>query len=77
MANDNERLPVTVYIQIRDGVMNRVGSFEIEVAYTRPLKDKDKIHPDARLDHAVRKTDLAAALRHAAFEIENEGVRRV
>lgn len=68
---------MTIYIQIRDGVLNRIGGFEIEVHNTRPLRDEEKIHPDARLDHAVRKTELAAALRHAAFEIENEEVGRI
>ena len=70
MAKYNVVLPVTVYIQVRDGVLNRVGSFEIDVFGTRRLKEEEKIAPDAVWDHVVRKADLAQALRSIADELE-------
>lgn len=57
--------------------MVRLGSSDVEVAFTRPLKDEEKIHPDAKLDHYVRRSELIAALRNVAEKIRTEGVREV
>ena len=72
MATDNARLPFKVYLQVRDGVLNHIADFELEVLATRPLGDEEKIAPEARLDHAVRTLDLVAALREAAENLEKE-----
>ena len=77
MANDNVKLPVKIYLQVRDGVLSEVGQFDIEVFHTRALTEDEKIHPDAKLDHTVRLLDLAAVLREGADSLVEEYERRV
>jgi hypothetical protein len=77
MTNGHVVLPVKVFIQIRDGVLNEVGGFDIEVFSTRALTDEQKIDPDAKMEHLVRTMDLAGALRQAASDLEDDYLRRV
>lgn len=61
-------IPARIGLQIRDGVINELHAFDIEVANSTPITEDSNHVEGAVLDHEVNTLDIIKALGHALHE---------